>query len=130
MLKVKKAGEKKKQNMKMKNTVYSIQFPVFIPYLYGEKKGTQFFASLFLPHCEVDRYYSIRGTILAIKGSGEDNGNNVPKCIKNHLPRNWTEEPTGYSRADFGSRCSGTLPWNITGNLYGPHYLQGYHIPT
>lgn len=53
MLKVKG----KKTEHKMKNTVYGVQFPVFIPYLYGEKKGTQFFFSLFLPHCEVDGYY-------------------------------------------------------------------------
>lgn len=82
MLKIKK-GEKKKQNMKMKmkNTVYSVQYT--IPSIYTifvwRKEGTQFFAFLFLPHCEVDGYYSIKGTILVRKGQGEDNANSVPK---------------------------------------------------
>lgn len=35
-------------------------------------------------------------------GKGKTIRNSAPKYIKNHLPWNRTEEPTGYSRADFG----------------------------
>jgi hypothetical protein len=44
-----------------------------MPYLYGEKKGTQFFASLFLPHCALVDGYSIRGTIIGGKKKGREN---------------------------------------------------------
>lgn len=61
-------GKKRKtqKRRKIQDTRYRVQYPVFIPNFscMEKKKGTQFFASLFLPHCEVDGY-SIRGAIIA-----------------------------------------------------------------
>jgi hypothetical protein len=67
-LRAKAETEKEKEKYSVQYTFSSI-----MPYLYGEKKGTQFFASLFLPHCALVDGYSIRGTIIGGKKKGREN---------------------------------------------------------
>lgn len=87
--------------MKMKNTVYSIQFPVFIHICMEKRRAHSFLPLFFFPTVRWMDITLSEGRSWQERGKGKTMEIMSLKCIKNHLPWNRTEEPTGYSRAEF-----------------------------
>lgn len=105
-----------------------MQYTIF---LYGEKKGTQFFAALF--------FSSPLSTMMWMDSyKKDDHGEkrarerrkylgSVPIYKNTRLPWSQTENQW-VAEQSLVILCSGTLPtnltkWKITGNLYKPSYI-------